>query len=806
MAMDRAELDAASTSGGLAAGEEGGEPAPLQEATVRKNFADTAKWIAALTTGPDGTAEIEIDMPENLSTWRVRVWAMGNGTRVGSGDTELITRKNLIVRLQAPRFLVQTDEVVLSANVHNYLAKDKEVTVTLAALPDTVIQPLDDLKRTISIPAGGEKRVDWRCKVLNEGEITLRMSAQTDEESDAMEIKLPSLIHGVLKTESWAGTVQIGKPSAAITIQVPEERRPEQSLLEVRYSPSLAMAMVDALPYMAEYPYGCTEQTLNRFLPSVITKKTLQDMQLDLAAIAAKRSNLNAQEIGEDVERAKQWKRFDRNPVFEAAELEQMVRQGVKALTEQQVSDGGWGWFSGNGERSWPHTTAVVVHGLQVAQASDVAIVPDVLERGVAWLANYQKEQVELLKNKDNPDPKVHRKHAADSLDALCYNVLVDAGQNNIEMRDFLYRDRVGLPIYAKALLGLALHKTDAKEQLAMVLENLSQFLVEDEENETAYLRLPQNNAWWYWYGSEVEANAIYLKLLSRTDPKVKPAQRLVKYLLNNRKHSTYWNSTRDTSLVIEAFADYIRASGESKPDMTVEIWIDGEKQKEVTISSENVFTYDNKFIVAGEKLTSGKHQVEIKRKGEGPLYFNTYLTNFTLENDIKRAGLEVKINRQVYKLTPSSKTAQTAGNRGQVVDQKVQKYERTLLKNDDVLNSGDLVEVELEIESKNDYEYLLFEDRKAAGFEPVDLRSGYDGNELGAYKELRDQRVSLFVRTLPRGRYSVSYRLRAETPGRFSALPAHAYAMYAPELKGNSDEIKLQIRDEKEEGEKAKP
>ncbi|MFO0883753.1 MAG: alpha-2-macroglobulin family protein [Pirellulales bacterium] len=95
--------------------------------------------------GKDGTADLEIDMPENLSTWRVRVWAMGNGTRVGSGDTELITRKNLIVRLQAPRFLVQTDEVVLSANVHNYLKTDKEVTVKLSALPQTVIKPLEDL-------------------------------------------------------------------------------------------------------------------------------------------------------------------------------------------------------------------------------------------------------------------------------------------------------------------------------------------------------------------------------------------------------------------------------------------------------------------------------------------------------------------------------------------------------------------------------------------------------------------------------------------------------------------------------------
>ena len=69
----------------------------------------------------------------------------------------------------------------------------------------------------------------------------------------------------------------------------------------------------------------------------------------------------------------------------------------------------------------------------------------------------------------------------------------------------------------------------------------------------------------------------------------------------------------------------------------------------------------------------------------------------------------------------------------------------------------GELVEVELEIDSKNDYEYLLFEDMKAAGFEPVEVRSGYNGNDLNAYMELRDERVCFFARTLSRGKHSVA-------------------------------------------------
>ena len=169
---------------------------------------------------------------------------------------------------------------------------------------------------------------------------------------------------------------------------------------------------------------------------------------------------------------------------------------------------------------------------------------------------------------------------------------------------------------------------------------------------------------------------------------------------------------------------------------------------------------------------------------------------NETIQDFITAAGLEIKVNRKYYRLKRVEKTIHAAGSRGQPVDQRVEKYERVPLVNLAEVTSGDLVEIELEIDSKNDYEYLIFEDMKPAGFEPVEVRSGYGGNPLGAYVEFRDNRVVFLVRALARGKHSVSYRMRAEIPGRFSALPTKASAMYAPELKANSDEVKLQVVD----------
>ena len=314
------------------AGAPGGNAAAMVQPTIRTKFADTALWVGDLTTNNDGMAEVSLDMPENLTTWRIKVWGMGQGTRVGQGQTDVVTRKDLIIRMEAPRFFVQTDEVVLSAVVHNYLKTKKSVNVALdfgsnpTAWPDSdssrlaaarraargPLAMLDEAKstQTVEIAPNGEARVDWRVKVLDEGEAVIRMKAITDEESDAMEQKFPCYIHGMSKMDSYCGVIRPDGQSGKVTIDVPEQRRPKDSRLEVRFSPTLAGAMVDALPYMVDYPYGCTEQTLNRFLPTVITQKILLDMNLDLKDIEKKQTNLNAQEIGDDQQRAKQWKRL----------------------------------------------------------------------------------------------------------------------------------------------------------------------------------------------------------------------------------------------------------------------------------------------------------------------------------------------------------------------------------------------------------------------------------------------------------------------------------------------------------------
>jgi uncharacterized protein YfaS (alpha-2-macroglobulin family) len=787
-------------------GAAGGGEAPVL--AVRKDFADLLKWSGEVKTDSEGRAEIPLKFPDNLTTWKARVWALGDGTRVGEGSAEIITSKELLVRLEAPRFLVEKDEAVFSAVVHNDHDLAKTVKISLE-LEGGAVEKIGGSEQTVEIAAKGETRVDWKVRALKEGEATVRMKALADDDGDAIEKTVPVVVHGMLRQEAWSRVVDPGIDSTKIELSVPSQRRVDQTKLTIRFSPTVAGAVVDAIPFLADYPHGCTEQTLNRFVPAVIARKMLEDLGLDLEAIREKRNNLNAQELGNPKDRAEQWNRWNRNPMFDSLELARMEKAGIDRLMTMQNGDGGWGWFSGYRESSYAHTTVVVVHGLLQARANGAQVPDAMLNRGVAWLEAHEKKEVAALKlhaeraaaekaGKKLKPTKEYLKGRADATDAFVRLVLGEAKKDGAEMLDFLFRDRLTLPVYARCLTALELHRNKSDARRDEIMETIAQFLKRDDENQTIYLDLKNGSFWWFWYGSDIEANSWYLKLLSVVKPKAAETRGLAKYLVNNRRNASYWKSTRDTAYAIEALAAYLKATEELAPSMEVEVLLDGKSLRKVAIDKDNLFSFDGTIVVSGAELADGDHVVELRRSGEGSLYANAYLEVFSLEDFLRKAGLEVKVERHVYKLVPDDSQTDVPDSSGLVVNQRVEKFRREALKDGDTLASGDRIEVELVLESKNDYEYLIFSDAKAAGFEASESLSGYVGGALSAYMEPKDKTVDFFIRSLPRGTHQLRYQLRAEAPGFYHALPATAEAMYAPELKANSDEIRLKVAETK--------
>ncbi|NNJ27743.1 alpha-2-macroglobulin family protein [Alienimonas chondri] len=798
-----------------ARGEAAGAPAPQ----VRENFADTAHWVASLPL-KNGVGTARFPLPDDLTGWQIRTWAVGPGSAVGSADGRFVTKKSLLVRLQTPRFLTETDEIVLSALVRSELDQDVEAEVRFDFGENSPIANfnLGDLTKTLTVPAGEEKRVDLRVTAIGVGEATVTATATTTlpdgtpGPGDAVKQTFPVQAHGTLRTESFAGAVDPSATDSVLTFTVTDRLDPEQSRLEVRFSPSLAVAAVDALPYLAHYPYGCAEQTLNRFLPVLTMRHTLEEAGTTLPSAEEVTANLNASRSGRPFREEEE----KPNPVFDREQVMEMTQQGVDRLATFARGDGGFGWFPG-ARSSDVYMTTLVTHGLHLAGERGADFDPALIAGGRKFLARHQAVEVARLKRGELP-PKQREgtdyKLQAGSLDAQIFRVLSDLGadpddEKHAAMAGYLFRDRLKLPLKAQALLGLSFAALE-DARLETSLSNLRQYMVVDDENQTAYLRLPNEGGWWYWWNNDLEANALYLELLSKVGQTDGTAPKLVKYLLNNRQSGSRWSSTRDTAQVVEAFAAYLKATGEAAPTADVIITLDGKRLHTASITPENLFTFDGTAILDGVAVTPGEHVLSVQRATPGganggkqaPVYFTARVTTFDKRDFIPAAGLEIKVTRSVRRITDVDETRAFANDDGAVDERQVDQNAREDLPPGSDSTSGDLIEVELILEAKNDYSYVILSDMKAAGFEPVGSQpgtgplSGWDWSGLNAYREFRDERTDFFLPSLPRGRHSLRYRLRAEAPGSLHALPAIAEGMYAPELRGNSDEWTVIVAD----------
>ena len=795
---------------------------------LRTNFADCIKWCGTLRTDEEGNVTVPVEMPDNLTTWKAAAWAITPGLQVGQASAEFLTTKDFMVSMQAPRFFVEKDVVMLSALVRNRTDKAVRARVSIS-LKDGCLELLpadapavkglaadtdNSAVREVDVPAQGQAVVNWWTAAIREGTAAVALVPRSGSTGDAMQMNFPVLVHGMKQLHAGSAVVLPGEQEQKLSISLPQQRRREESELVVKVSPSIALSMVEALPYLAEYPYGCVEQTLNRFLPALVVTDALKQLGLNPGAALKSHRNLNPQAIKNKAFHDSVMKKLERNPVYDEAALKKMAAKGISSLREKQLSNGSWGWFGGASEGD-PVMTAHVAHGLKIA--SNTVNVPDgMLSGAVRWLKNYQESQAALLEKGDEyrkleklPDgPK--KKEAirklgdyrltASATDTLVYSVLAECGVKNLPMERYLFRDRLELPVISQVQLAEILLDAHRMDDFKKVMPIISQFLQQDDSLQTAWLRLPNEGYWWRWYGSGVATQAAYLKLMAKSDPGNPVTARLAKWLLNNRANGSYWDSTKDTADCLEALSAYLLQTREGMEDMEAEILYDGVPVKTIASTKETLFTFDNAFRMSGKDLADGSHVITIRRKkGSGNIYANSTLSYFSLEDPIPAAGNAVTVERSYYRIRKETvkddSVKDTQTDAGELVSQGKDVTRRTLLKDGDVIASGDIIEVVMTVKTKNDVEYLMLLDPKPAGCESQETTSGYAWmGTVSGYKEIGDEEIRVFLSSLPMGQYQISHRLRAERPGRFSALPAVIEAMYAPELRGNSKEHKIGI------------
>jgi uncharacterized protein YfaS (alpha-2-macroglobulin family) len=825
-----ATLSLADQSQGLADNQ---EPA----VQVRSDFRSTILWQPGLTTGNDGKATVKVKYPDSLTGWKATARVASAQNQVGTSSTNTRTKQPLMVRLQAPRFFVAGDTVTVSAVINNNT--DQALAVRTGFESEGIPAPRSSPSDAVQVAANGEARVDWILEPKQSGPIKLKVTARGGKFADAMEKSYFVHEHGIEKFLSKSGKVR-GK-EITVKLDLPAERKRESTTMSVQVTPSMAVTMLDALPYLIDYPYGCTEQTMSRFLPAAITAKTLKDLGLKPEDVMGRIfGGIESGHAGKTQPAGKK----------DLEKLDEMINQGLERLFDFQHGDGGWGWWK-EGE-SDHFMTAYVVWGLNLARDAGVEIRVDAVERAVKYLDK------ELVEEEANHDQQAWMLHALAVHHASVKGA--QAGEFQTKAFDNLWTNRDKLNAYTRALLALSAHHFGNAGKAKTLIQNLENGVKIDNAPDTSILVQPspvgaqpsailgtahwgEDGIYWRWSDGGVEATAFALRALLTIDSKNKLIEPVTNWLIKNRR-GAQWSNTRDTAIVVLAMNDYLRQSGELQPNLEYELLVNGESIAKKKVSGADVFNAPSQFQIDRTLIKDGANEIRIVRSsGDGPIYFAAQAQFFSLEEPVKSAGNEIFVRRQYYKLT------------GRPTLLKGYVYEKQLLNDGETVTSGDRVESVLTIEAKNNYEYLVFEDLKPAGLEAVEIRSGqslhaqelksgaaarafgtipggqmasatatatseqlvaakplshasrithhapstdYTGRTRWIYQELRDRKVALFIDKLPQGIWEIRYDLRAEVPGKFHALPVIGHAMYVPEIRCNGAEVKIAVEDKK--------
>jgi uncharacterized protein YfaS (alpha-2-macroglobulin family) len=585
---------------------------------------------------------------------------------------------------------------------------------------------------------------------------------------------------------------------------------------------------------------------MSRFLPTVITARTLRDLGLQPEDVMGRLFG------GIEPASASATHSQDKQDLNK---LDTMAKSSLERLYDFQHRDGGWGWWK-EGE-SDHFMTAYVVWGLTLARDAGVAIKDGSLNRAVKYL-----DQA-LVEEKSNYDEQAWMLHALAVHHALAKQRQV--GEFQAKAFENLWTRRDQLNAYTRSLLALSAHNYGYKDQAKTLIANLENGVKMDTTPDQSILLSGQpagspaagviatahwgeDGVYWHWSDGGVETTAFALRALLAIDPQNKLVEPVVNWLVKNRR-GAQWNNTRDTAIVVLAMTDYLRVSGELTPDLEYELLVNGQSIAKKKIIGRDVFQAPSRYTIDPKLVRDGENDIRIVRRGgHGPIYFAATARYFSLEEPIPAAGHELFVRRQYFKLA------------GRPTLLKGYTYDRLPLNDGDSVRSGERVETVLTVEAKNNYEYLLFEDLKPAGLEAVEVRSGeslyayelksgavdrrfgtnsnqtadvvpapapkeatrpatakrgsaasrkrmlprpapvvdedHTGRSRWVYQELRDRKVALFIDKLPQGVWEIKYELRAETPGQFHALPVLGQAMYVPEIRCNGQEIHLTVED----------
>lgn len=711
---------------------EGGEEDKTIE--VRTDFNPLAAFAPSVRTGLDGTARIPVQVPDNLTRYRIMVAAVDpDWKKFGIGESSLTVRLPLMVRPSLPRFLNFGDIFKMPVVIQNQTAAMMDVIVAAQTENLALLHP----GMRVNVPAHSRIEVQLDASTVSPGKARIQIAAISDTgASDAALVELP--VYTPASSESFATYGILDEGTTAQAIDYPADVFTQFGGLEITTSATALQSLTDAIIYLTNYPFECSEQLSSRIL-----------------AITSLRDILSA---------------FKAEGLPPQEELEAAVKSDISRLAGMQNSDGGFPTWQ-RGFESNPFNSVHTAHALFRAA-----------ENGYDVPAEMQQSVLGYMQNLKDHFPAWYSEQTKISITAYALYVRDLMGDRDSVAAEnlILFYGLDAIPIDAIGWLWPLIDLPDLISKIQIYVMNHTVETAGAANFVTAY-----DDQSYLLLRSDRRTDAILLSALIKNDPKSDLIPKVVNGLLASRNHGR-WSGTQDNVFVLLALNEYFRKYEAIEPDFVAQMWLGdsyaGKNEFHNRTTEQHEILIPMVYILS--KTAGGQEDLILSKEGPGRLYYRLGLKY--VPNDLNLPPLDAGfyVSRTYEALDdPSDVTRDAdgtwhirAGARVRIRISMAADNRRYHVALVDPLPAGlEILNPELSVTG-------------SLPQNPAD-RSGNCCWWLPWYEHqnMRDEQIEAFTSLLWEGAYEYSYFARATTPGSFIVPPAKAEEMYSPEVFGRS-------------------
>ncbi|MBN1796957.1 MAG: hypothetical protein JW822_00150 [Spirochaetales bacterium] len=761
-------------------------PESPEQPNIRTDFSETAFFLPHLLTDTNGRAGFSFTAPEQLAGWRVKLFAFTADACEGMMTAEAVTKKDLMVRLDIPRFFREKDEGSFTVFVHNESATtlSGKLVVTVSEDGKTIHEKikLSHTEKSFTLPPHSQKNFDWAV-VIPTGVSTYVVKAvvATDDAAvalaDAEQRELPILPSRERLIKSLCVALA-GTETKTLRFKIdPDPTRISESM-HLQLDPQLALSLLHTIPYLVNYPFECVEQLLNKYVPLAVMQRiyeTYPELKKAVAKIPKRHTVAPAWEKDDPgrqlelLETPWMWQAEGRpgsyGPPIDMLDPEVVDAQKeyvLERLRQAQAPNGAFPWWPGGREDIY--ITLYVLAGFAEAKAYGVEVPEDIIRKALAYVQT--KIPAILNEQERNLALTAYAAYVVTSYARDDFSEVRALYETVPSWLAFVDKNRHALTPLGKAYVALGYFRTGNSKRAAEIVDTIMDSAREDAMAGVYWT--PEKYSW-LWYSDTVEKHAFMIRVLVEMRPDDARIPGLVQWLFFNRKGNV-WKSTKASVQAVYSLLDFLKQRGALSTDEIFHVtW--GGVEETVTLKPDDWLEKPIRYSRVGEEITPSMQEAVIEKQGKGIAFASMVWVYST--DELPRAsgpGL-IEIERTFYRRVKQGDT-----------------YHLQPLVSGSRVAVGEQIEVRIKINTKSQFEYLHLKDPKASGFEAEVLLSGWKYDPLWYYEEPRDSLTNFFFSRLPHGEYVLRYRLRPTKKGRYRVGAAVLQSMYAPEMSAHSD------------------